>query len=141
MNYYRLSYLFIIPVLIMSIFFPISAIGFANQDIPEPARCYFSAVAASDLTALTRCFRPDAVIIDVNRKIAGIGAIRAWAENEVIGGHYKILSIVSQTEERIKILITFVPPGFGDQSSRGFDAHYTFDFKQGKIIGMDLQYA
>jgi hypothetical protein len=50
---------------------------------------YFSAIEVSDLTALTQCFQPDIVIIDVNRKISGIEAIHAWAEKEVIGGHYE----------------------------------------------------
>jgi hypothetical protein len=119
---------------------PMGADGFSALDIPEPAQCYFSAVAESDLEALAQCFQPDAEIIDVNRKIAGIEAIRQWAENEVMGGRYEILSIVSQSQERMKLLIKFVPPGYGESSS-GFKAHYTFDFKEGKIFRMDLQYA
>ena len=119
---------------------PVGADGFSALDIPEPAQCYFSAVAESDLDALLQCFQPDAVIFDVSRKISGIEAIRTWAENEVIGGRYEILSIVSQLQDRIKLLIKFVPPGFGESAS-GFKAHYTFDFKQGKIVRMDLQYA
>ena len=111
------------------------------QDIPEPAQCYFSIVAASDLIELEKCFQPDAVIIDVNRKISGIEAILTWAENEVIGGRYEILSIESQGQDQIKLLIKFVPPGLWGKLSKGFRAHYTFDFKQGKIIRMDLQYA
>jgi hypothetical protein len=119
---------------------PVGADGFSALDIPEPTICYFSAVAESDLDALSQCFQPDAVIFDVSRKISGIEAIRTWAENEVIGGRYEILSIVSQSEDRIIFLIKFVPPGFGESAS-GFKAHYTFDFIQGKIVRMDLQYA
>ncbi len=114
--------------------------GFSPREVPEPAQCYFAAVAASDLQGLTQCFQPAAVIVDVNRKISGIDAIRTWAEDEVMGGRYETLSIVSQAQDRIKLLIRFVPPGFGESSS-GFKAHYTFDFTGGKIIRMDLQYA
>ena len=117
------------------------ASGVSAQDLPEPAQCYFAAVAASDLHALTQCFQADAVIIDVSRKISGIEAIRSWAENEVMGGRYEVLAIVSQTQNQIKLLIKFVPPGLWGKLSKGFEAHYTFDFKQGKIISMDLQYA
>ena len=103
--------LFILPVVLMAIVFPMVAKGSLAQYIPEPARCYFSAIEASDLTALTQCFQPDAVIIDVNRKISGIEAIRTWADNEVIGGRYEIVAIVSQSENNLKLLIKFIPPG------------------------------
>ena len=126
--------------LLSSIIFvsPKVAKGISSQDIPGPAECYFSAVAASDLKILTECFQSDAVIIDVNRKISGIQAIRSWADNEVIGGRYEILAVVSRSENKLKLLINFLPPGF---KGKGFNAHYTFEFNQGKIIRMNLQYA
>ena len=141
MKPYFLCFFFILPVIFVAVGFPIIANGFSAQDTPEPVQCYCSAVAASDLNALAQCFQPDAVIIDVNRRISDIETIRTWAENEVIGGRYEVLSIVSQTQDRIKLLIKFVPPGLGGKLSKGFKAQYTFDFKQGKIVRMDLQYA
>jgi hypothetical protein len=130
-----------LPLFFVAVVFPMVATSLSAQDIPEPAQCYFAAVAASDLNALTNCFQPDAVIIDVSRKISGIDAIRTWAQNEVMGGRYEVLSIVSQTQDEIKLLIRFAPPGLWGKLSKGFKAHYTFAFKQGKIIRMDLQYA
>jgi hypothetical protein len=141
MKLYFLRLLSFLPFLIIAGLFLTVANGLSAQDIPESAQCYFTAVAASDLSGLEQCFQPDAVIIDVNRKISGIEAILTWAENEVIGGRYEILSIESQGQDQIKLLIKFVPPGLWGKLSKGFRAHYTFDFKQGKIIRMDLQYA
>lgn len=109
----------------------------APQSITPPARCYFDAAGESDLAALRACFKNDAVIIDVSRKIAGIEAISLWAQAEVFGGRYTILQMVSQEKNTLKLLIRFTPQGY----SQGFKAHYTFEFSDGKIIKMDLQYA
>ena len=87
---------------------------------------------------MTNCFLPDAVIIDVSREISGIEEIRSWAEREVMGGQYEILGVVSESENSVKLLIRFTPPGY---SGGGFKAHYTFDFLDGKIKRMNLQYA
>ena len=113
----------------------------AAKAIPTEAKCYFDAVAQKDVQVLGNCFLADAVIIDVNREISGIDAIRSWAEAEVFGGRYEILEIVTQKPDHVKLLIRFVPPGWGGSSSQGFRAHYTFEFSRGKITRMDLQYA
>ena len=105
--------------------------------IPKSALCYFGAVAKEDGKALVACFQPDAFIIDVSRKISGAQAIRRWAENEVMGGHYEILDIAAQSKNNLKLLIRFTPPGW----KTGFKAHYKFELKDEKIANMDLQYA
>ncbi len=110
------------------------------DSIAAPARCYFDAAGKSDSSALRACFQEEAVIIDVSRKIAGIEDIGRWARNEVFGGRYTVLKIVSQEKDSLKLLITFAPPGYGE-GSPGFKAHYSFEFSDGKIIKMDLQYA
>ena len=107
------------------------------ESIAAPARCYFDAAGKSDLKALRACFKNDAVIIDVSRTIAGIDAISRWAEAEVFGGRYTILQIVSQEKNMLKLLIRFAPQSY----SQGFKAHYTFEFSDGMITKMDLQYA
>ena len=109
----------------------------APESIAAPAKCYFDAAGKSDLNALQGCFRDDAVIIDVSRKIAGIKAISRWAQNEVFGGRYEVLQIVSRDADTLKLLIRFAPQGY----SQGFKAHYSFEFRDGKIAKMDLQYA
>lgn len=109
----------------------------SSESIAAPARCYFDAAGKSDLNALRSCFQDEAVIIDVSRKIDGIEAISQWAQDEVFGGHYTILQIVSAEKNSLKLLIRFAPQGY----NQGFKAHYTFEFNDGKIIRMDLQYA
>ena len=103
------------------------------ESITTPARCYFEAAGKSDLSSLRACFQDDAVIIDVSRKIAGIEAISHWAQDEVFGGRYTVLKIVSREKNALKLLITFAPPGYGD-GSQGFKAHYSFEFSDGKMI-------
>ena len=110
------------------------------ESIDAPALCYFDAAGRSDLNALRACFQEDAIIIDVSRKIAGIDAISDWARSEVFGGRYTVRQIVSRGKRNLKLLISFVPPGYGE-GSQGFKAHYSFEFRDGKISKMDLQYA
>ena len=83
------------------------------------------------------CFQDGAVIIDVSRKIEDIEAISHWAQNEVNSGHYTILQIVTKEKNALKLLIRFAPQGH----SHGFKAHYTFEFKDGKISKVNLRYA
>ena len=104
--------------------------------IPEPARAYVMAVADENLDALTACFDAKAVIIEVNRRIEGIDAIRQWAENEVIGGKLDVLELKTR-QNGVTMLVTFTPGGW----TNGFRAYYRFDFKNKKIIKADLQYA
>ena len=133
-NFYFLAF----SLIFYSILSPNQASSDSGQKIPEPAQCYFSSVAAQNLTEMSECFLPDAMIIDVRREISGIHEIRSWAEREVMGGQYEILGVISESGISVKLLIRFIPPGY---SGDGFKAHYTFDFQGGKIKRMNLQYA
>ncbi len=106
------------------------------DSIPEPARAYVTAVAVKNLDALVACFHGNAIIIEVNRRIEGIGEIRRWAENEVIGGNLEVLELTTRPKG-VTMLVKFTPEGW----SNGFRAYYRFDFKDKKIIKADLQYA
>ena len=110
------------------------------ESITPAARCYFEAAGNSDLKSLQSCFHKNAAIIDVSRKIAGIDAISDGTWAEVFGGRYTVHQIVFQQKDALKLLISFAPPGFAE-GSQGFKAHYHFEFKDGKIFKMDLQYA
>ncbi|HEX6461756.1 MAG TPA: nuclear transport factor 2 family protein [Candidatus Saccharimonadales bacterium] len=110
---------------------------------PEPtttidpaAQAYFDAVNSRNLDAAVQAFATDAEVIDVSRSIKGEAAIRNWANNEVIGGTYKIISM-TQYDAGQDILIEFTPPG----ASSGFRASYKFDISNGKIQRANLQYA
>ena len=76
----------------------------------------------------------------MSRRIDGIDAIADWARAEVFGGRYTVHKIVFQQKDALKLLISFAPPCFAE-GSQGFKAHYRFEFKDGKIFKMDLQYA
>lgn len=104
--------------------------------VPAPAQCYVDAVAAEQLEALVGCFRDDAVVIDVSRRIAGADAIRRWADREVIGGRLDVLER-TPTAEGIRLLVRFSPPG----STGGFEAYYAFTVADGRIVELALSYA
>jgi len=103
--------------------------------IPEPARCYIDAVNANNVDALVGCFAPNGVIVDVDRRITGADAIRAWANNEVMGGKLRVLQSTA-TSTGVKLLVHWAPKG-----SAGWQANYTFDDQNGQITQADLQYA
>ncbi len=52
-------------------------------------------------------------------------------------GFLLILMGIGDEKNSLKLLISFAPQGY----NQGFKAHYTFEFSDGKIIKMDLQYA
>jgi uncharacterized membrane protein (DUF4010 family) len=106
-------------------------------ELAPTAACYFTAVEKQNLKSLTDCFSGNAVILDVNRRIEGQSAIRAWAKNEVMGGKYQILETTT-TKKGISVLLRFAPPG---TSGNGFKARYEIEITDGKISFMNLQYA
>ncbi|MEV1177958.1 nuclear transport factor 2 family protein [Nonomuraea sp. NPDC049784] len=105
-------------------------------DVVQAAQAYVDAVNARDLDALVTAFAPDAEIVDVTRGIRGHDAIRAWADNEVIGGTLRVVSIVERRADGQKLLVHWAPEG-----SDGWRAHYDFTVAGGRIVRADLQYA
>ncbi|WP_261300730.1 nuclear transport factor 2 family protein [Paenibacillus andongensis] len=107
-----------------------------KYELPPPeARPYVDAVNNGDLDALVNSFAEEAVITDVKRQIKGWEEIRFWGKNEVMGGTLEVLENEPKPKG-VRMLVHFAPKG-----SKGFKAYYTFEFKDGKIISADLQYA
>lgn len=107
-----------------------------TRDIPPAVQRYIDAVHSRQLDTLVGCFTPDAVIIDVNRRIEGAAQIRRWADQEVVGGRYEVLDSVREGDSQ-RFLVRFTPPG----ESTGFRANYTLRFRDDRIVLADLQYA
>jgi SnoaL-like protein len=107
-----------------------------NVSIDPIARRYFDAVEKGSAEALAEAFAEDGKIVDVGRTISGRDAIRAWAVNEVIGGHYQLLEAASFTQGQT-ILLEFTPPS----AHSGFRARYNLTFGENQIMVADLQYA
>ena len=113
-----------------------TAFAQTQPTLPAAAQCYFTSVEKKDLNAFAACFAPNAFIIDVSRRIAGVPAIRTWANNEVMAGKYTLLE-VTPTDKGVSILLRFAPSGVGE----GFRARYDIDIANGRIVSMNLQYA
>ena len=122
-----------LQVLAAGLVLALSAPAHADVDLPEQAQCYFDAVAAEDAEAVGACFAEDGWILDVNREIRGRQAIVRWAQNEVIGGAYR-LHEVTPGKDGVQVLVTFVPPG----ASSGFKANYVISIRDG-IASMVLR--
>ena len=105
------------------------------NNIPTAFHCYLNGVAAKDLDATVACFADDALVIDVGRRIEGKGAIRRWLGNEVMGLKYEVETETLKQDGAVVI----VRISFGSGGS--FRARYDMDFKDARIIKMDLQYA
>ncbi|MEV3859838.1 nuclear transport factor 2 family protein [Streptomyces sp. NPDC050095] len=109
--------------------------GRADTAVDPAAQAYVDAVAAEDLDALVDAFHADAQLIDVGRKFNGRDEIRAWADDEVIGGRLTVLKNTPKSNGTT-LLVRFAPGGTG-----GFEANYEFDVRDGRIARLNLQYA
>ncbi|WP_099025566.1 nuclear transport factor 2 family protein [Mycolicibacterium palauense] len=55
---------------------------------PSPVlQRYVDAVNDFDVDAVLDAFAPDALVNDNHREFAGLGAIREWVSNEIVGDH------------------------------------------------------
>jgi hypothetical protein len=115
---------------------PPEATGLSAGDPVGPAgRAYVDAVNNEDPDALVAAFAENGTVVDVSRRITGRAAIRAWAENEVIGGRLQIVT-VSPMAGGQDLLVHWAPEG-----SAGWRAHYRFTYSGDHIAVADLQYA
>ncbi|WP_218009559.1 MBL fold metallo-hydrolase [Actinomadura kijaniata] len=101
-----------------------------------PVSAYVGAVNDRNLDALAGAFAADAELIDVGRRFTGRAAIRAWAENEVIGGRLTVTRVAENRPGHQRLLVRFAPGGSG-----GFDAYYAFTVNGSSITRAELTYA
>ncbi|MEO3745222.1 nuclear transport factor 2 family protein [Plantactinospora sp. B5E13] len=114
---------------------PATAAPGSGPAVAGPAQAYVDAVNAGDLDALVAAFAPDGLVVDVNRRIEGRDAIRAWADAEVIGGTLRVLEVAAKPGGQ-DLLVHWAPGG-----SAGWRAHYRFTMTATTITTADLQYA
>lgn len=105
--------------------------------LPKPVQDYFDAIGKGNRNVLRNSYNENATIIDVNRTINGVEAIMRWSENEVFGGKYKILKVISTDQNHSELIVEFKPKGLNS----GFRAIYKFKLLNDKINHMNLQYA
>ncbi|MDQ3788170.1 MAG: MBL fold metallo-hydrolase [Actinomycetota bacterium] len=108
----------------------------SDDTLLPPVNAYVDAVDSGDLDALVAAFAGDAEVVDVGRRIQGRDAIRAWAENEVIGGTLTVLEVVENRPGHQRLLVRFAPGGTG-----GFEAYYAFTVNDTAITKAELTYA
>ncbi|MGK5553643.1 MBL fold metallo-hydrolase [Actinomadura kijaniata] len=104
--------------------------------LSAPVSAYVAAVNGRNLDALAGAFASDAELVDVGRRFTGRAAIRAWAENEVIGGRLTVTKVVEDRPGYQRLLVRFAPGGSG-----GFDAYYAFTVNGSSITKAELTYA
>ncbi|MFF5212105.1 nuclear transport factor 2 family protein [Streptosporangium sp. NPDC000396] len=109
--------------------------GDALATLDPAVKQYVDAVNSKDLDKVVSAFHADGVVSDVGREIKGADAIRAWVDNEVIGGRLDVLENTPR-EGGNRVLVQFAPGGSG-----GFRAYYDFQIRDGRIARADLTYA
>jgi hypothetical protein len=74
-----------------------------TTSLPPVVADYLAAVNAFDVDAIVATFAPDAFVNDARREINGAGAIRRWAEKEMVGDHVTMepLEVVDHYGETI----------------------------------------
>ncbi|WP_101785819.1 MBL fold metallo-hydrolase [Nonomuraea indica] len=107
-----------------------------TDELVAPVSAYVGAVNDGNLDALAGAFAADAELIDVGRRFTGRAAIRAWAENEVIGGKLTVLEVAEYRPGYQRLLVRFAPGGSG-----GFEAYYAFTVNGSSITKAELTYA
>ncbi len=108
----------------------------AQLSLPSAVGAYVTAVNGQDLDGIVGSFPPTGLIVDVGRRIEGHGAIRRWADAEVVGGRLDVLE-EHPTAHGTDLLVRFTPPG----STSGFRAWYRFTVTENGITQADLTYA
>jgi hypothetical protein len=103
--------------------------------IDPVARCYIEAVNARDLDGLADCFAEDGTVVDINRRIVGLTAIRQWAQNYVIGGQIKVLK-GQPYDGGVIVLMHWAP-----RTSAGWLVWYRFEFTAGRLTLVNRQNA
>ncbi|MEV4754199.1 nuclear transport factor 2 family protein [Micromonospora sp. NPDC049559] len=106
-----------------------------TAELLPAGRAYVEAVNNGDLDALVAAFTADGTVVDVSRRITGHGAIRTWAEREVIGGRLEVVT-VSPMPGGQDVLVHWAPEG-----AAGWRAHYRFTYSGDRLAVADLQYA
>ena len=108
----------------------------AVAGVDPAAQRYVDAVNTRSLDALVAAFVPNGEVVDVSRHIRGSDAIRAWADNEVIGGTLRVEGVTPLDADTQRLHVHWAPSG-----SSGWAADYTFTTRAGRISVADLQYA
>ncbi|MFJ4688124.1 nuclear transport factor 2 family protein [Streptomyces sp. NPDC088789] len=109
----------------------------ALASLHPAVRGYVSAVDERDTEALVAVFASDAVVTDTGREFRGHDEIRAWADDEVIGGRLTVLEQTPGADGAARVLLRFDPDG----PLLGFRATYTFDVRDDRIHRVSMAYA
>ena len=106
-----------------------------EPDLPAPVAAFVQATNARDLEGIMTTFADDAVVNDDLRERTGKAAIRAWAQDDVIGGHVAIVAIACTARQATCVLTAHVDGDF-DQRGLPYPLIVTFYFaiENGRII-------
>lgn len=105
--------------------------------VPSVVAEYLAAVNAFDLDRMVATFAEDAYVNDARREIRGIGAIRAWAEKEMIGDRVT-MEPVEVVEHYGQIIVRSRYDGTYDKTSLPVELVMSdyFSVRDGKIVSL-----
>ena len=107
--------------------------------LSAPIVTYLQAVNTGAANEFATSFADDAVVVDVNRELRGLGAITAWADTDIFGAHvhFDVLEVTERqgrTIVRVKIDGTFDRTGLPDP----LVMNHEFTVAEGKITELRI---
>jgi hypothetical protein len=105
--------------------------------LPANVALYFDAVKIGNSQVLEQAFTANPRLRVVNRDFNSMERIRVFAETEVYGGDYELVSIHENRPDKVVVELRFTPRNWSRPEP---DAIYEFSLENGKISSMNLQY-
>ena len=86
-----------------------------EPSLAGPVVTYLRAVNSGDADEFATCFADDAVVVDVNRELRGLGAIADWARADIFGAHVHF-DVLDVSERRGRTIVTVKIDGTFDRT-------------------------
>ena len=110
--------------------------------VPASIERYLRAVNTGDVDGFPTSFAGDALVLDVNREIRGVEAIKEWARSDIFAVDVR-LDVVDVTENRGQILVRVRIDGTFDRTGlpNPLLMNHVFTIVDGKIAELRIAFA
>jgi hypothetical protein len=109
----------------------------AYRKLPANVALFFDAVKIGSSQVLEQAFIGEPRLRVVNRDFNSMERIKVFAETEVYGGKYELISVRENTPNKVVVELRFTPRNWSRPEP---DALYEFNLVDGQIASMNLQY-
>jgi hypothetical protein len=109
--------------------------------LPGPINKYLRAVNAGAADDFASSFANDALVVDVNRELRGLGAITAWADTDIFGAHVHF-DVLDVTERQGRTIVTVKVDGTFDRTGLPdpLVMNHEFTVAEGRITELRIEF-